>query len=78
MRNAPRKRRGRVLLAASGVLSTLTGCPGDFFGNLKAPNCDMNPTFCEEPPDLAKIDLQVDAPYGNLKAPVDLAEPQGD
>lgn len=73
MRHAPRRRRGRVLLAATGVLSTatLTACPIDSaFGNLKAPDCDMDPSYCEpEPTDLKIVDLQEDAPFGNLKAP---------
>lgn len=75
MRHAPRRRRSRVLLAATGVLSTatLTACPIDSaFGNLKAPDCDANASYCN-PEDLKIVDLQEDAPFGNLKLPSDMA-----
>lgn len=72
MRNAPRKRRSRTLLAVTGLAGTAmaAGCPIDGpFGNLKAPDCDMNPSYCGEAPDLKIVDLQEDAPFGNLKVP---------
>jgi len=72
MRHQPRKRRARVLLAASGLAATLTvsACTENStgpFGNLKAPDCDLGATFCPPGPDMAVP--PPDGPFGNLKAP---------
>jgi hypothetical protein len=72
MKNRPRSRRARPLLAAAGsaitaiAVSACTSAPGPF-GNLRAPDCDLGQ--CPPPADLSVPDLN---------PPADLANPDHD